>query len=597
MATHQTQGFTLDDSGKRIVVDPITRIEGHLRIEVNVDKDNVIRNAVSTGTMWRGLEVILKGRDPRDAWAFTERICGVCTGVHALASVRAVEDAIGIKIPKNANIIRNLMHATLYSQDHLVHFYHLHALDWVDIVSALKADPKRTSEIQQSISNHPNSSPAYFRDVQNRLKKFVEGGQLGIFANAYWGNPAYKLPPEVNLLATTHYLEALDFQKDIVKVQTIFGGKNPHPNWLVGGVPSPLNVDGTGAVGANNMALLNMVGDICDRTADFIDQVYIPDLLAIASYYKDWAKWGGGLSSQNVMSYGEFPEIPNDYSNASLGLPSGVIIGGDLKNVQDVDLKDPAQVQEWVTHSWYKYADESKGLHPFDGVTDASFVLGPNTKGSRTDIKEIDEGAKYSWVKSPRWKGHPVEVGPLARYLVAYARGRKDIKEQVDGALKALDVPLTALFSTLGRTAARGLECQWAAHRMKKYYADLIANIKAGDLATANMEKWEPSSWPVECKGAGPCEAPRGALGHWIKIKNTRIDLYQAVVPTTWNAGPRDAKGQIGPYEAALLNTPMAKPEQPVEILRTIHSFDPCLACASHVISPEGEELVSVKIR
>ena len=597
MAAYQTQGFTLDNSGKRIVVDPITRIEGHLRIEVNVDKDNVIRNAVSTGTMWRGLEVILKGRDPRDAWAFVERICGVCTGVHALASVRAVEDAIGIKIPKNANIIRNLMHSTLYAQDHLVHFYHLHALDWVDVVSALKADPKRTSEIQQSISDHPNSSPGYFREVQNRLKKFVESGQLGIFANAYWGHPAYKLPPEVNLLATTHYLEALDFQKDIVKIQTIFGGKNPHPNWLVGGVPSPLNVDGTGAVGANNMALLNFVGDICNRTAVFIDQVYIPDLLAIAGFYKDWAKWGGGLSSQNVMAYGEFPEIPNDYSDASLGLPSGVIIGGDLKNVQEVDVKDPNQVQEWVTHAWYKYADESKGLHPFDGVTEANFALGPNTKGTRTDIKELDEGAKYSWVKSPRWKGHAVEVGPLARYLVAYARGRQDIKEQVDGVLKALDVPISALFSTLGRTAARGLECQWAAHRMKKYYNDLIANIKAGDLATANMDHWEPSSWPTECKGAGRCEAPRGALGHWIKIKDTRIDLYQAVVPTTWNAGPRDAKGQIGPYEAALLNTPMAKPEQPVEILRTIHSFDPCLACASHVISPEGEELVSVTIR
>ncbi|HVN35855.1 MAG TPA: nickel-dependent hydrogenase large subunit [Casimicrobiaceae bacterium] len=597
MTVMQTQGFTLDNSGKRIVVDPITRIEGHLRIEVNVDKDNVIRNAVSTGTMWRGLEVILKGRDPRDAWAFTERICGVCTGVHALASVRAVEDAIGIKIPKNANIIRNLMHATLYAQDHLVHFYHLHALDWVDVVSALKADPKRTSEIQQSISSHPNSSPAYFRDVQNRLKKFVESGQLGIFANAYWGNPAYKLPPEVNLLATTHYLEALDFQREVVKIQTIFGGKNPHPNWLVGGVPSPLNVDGTGAVGANNMALLNMVGDIANRTATFIDEVYIPDLLAIAGYYKDWAKWGGGLSSQNLMAYGEFPEIPNDYSNNSLGLPSGVIIGGDLKNVMDVDLKDPGQIQEWVTHSWYKYTQEENGLHPFDGVTEPNFTLGPKTKGTRTNIQEIDESAKYSWVKSPRWKGQPVEVGPLARYVIAYARGRKDIKEQVDGALKVLDVPVTALFSTLGRTAARGLECQWAAHRMVKYYNDLIANIKAGDLATANMDKWEPSSWPAECKGAGPCEAPRGALGHWIKIKNTRIDLYQAVVPTTWNAGPRDAKGQIGPYEAALLNTPMAKPEQPVEILRTIHSFDPCLACASHVISPEGEELVAVKIR
>ena len=315
MPTIQTQGFTLDNSGRRIVVDPITRIEGHLRIEVNVDKDNVIRNAVSTGTMWRGLEVILKGRDPRDAWAFVERICGVCTGVHALASVRSVEDALGIKIPKNANIIRNLMHSTLYAQDHLVHFYHLHALDWVDVVSALKADPKKTSEIQQSISPWPNSSPGYFREVQSRLKKFVESGQLGIFANAYWGNPAYKLPPEVNLLATTHYLEALDFQKEIVKIQTIFGGKNPHPNWLVGGVPSPINVDGTGSIGAVNMATLNMVKDIVDRTIEFVDQVYIPDLLAIAGFYKDWAKWGGGLSSQNVMSYGEFPDIPNDYSN------------------------------------------------------------------------------------------------------------------------------------------------------------------------------------------------------------------------------------------------------------------------------------------
>ena len=593
---YQTQGFTLDDSGKRIVVDPITRIEGHLRIEVNVDKDNVIRNAVSTGTMWRGLEVILKGRDPRDAWAFTERICGVCTGVHALASVRAVEDAIGIKIPRNANIIRNLMHATLYAQDHLVHFYHLHALDWVDVVSALKADPRRTSEIQQSISSHPLSSPAYFRDVQNRLKKFVESGQLGIFANAYWGHPAYKLPPEVNLLATTHYLEALDFQKDIVKIQTIFGGKNPHPNWLVGGVPSALNVDSTGAVGAVNMALLNFVGDICNRTAEFIDNVYIPDLLAIAGFYKEWAKWGGGLSGQNVMAYGEFPETPNDYSNASLGMPSGVILNGDLKNVMDVDLKDPEQVQEWVTHSWYKYTDESKGLHPFDGETQPAFAIGPKTKGTRTDIQEIDESAKYSWVKSPRWKGNPVEVGPLARYVIAYARGRQDIKEQVDGALKALDVPITALFSTLGRTAARGLECQWAAQRMKKYHADLIANIKGGDLATANMEKWEPASWPAECKGAGPCEAPRGALGHWIKIKNTRIDSYQAVVPTTWNASPRDEQGTPGPYEASLLGNPVADSDKPLEVLRTVHSFDPCMACACHVLDADGQTVATVKV-
>jgi hydrogenase large subunit len=597
MPTIQTQGFTLDNSGRRVVVDPITRIEGHLRIEVNVDKDNVIRNAVSTGTMWRGLEVILKGRDPRDAWAFVERICGVCTGVHALASVRSVEDALGIKIPKNANTIRNLMHATLYAQDHLVHFYHLHALDWVDIVSALKADPKATSDIQQKISPWPNSSPGYFREVQSRLKKFVDSGQLGIFANAYWGSPAYKLPAEVNLLATAHYLEALDFQKEIVKIQTIFGGKNPHPNWLVGGVPSPINIDGTGAIGAVNMVNLNMVKDICDRTIQFIDQVYIPDLLAIASYYKDWAKIGGGLANQNVMSYGDFPNIPNDYSDKSLLMKAGVILGGDLKKIYEVDLKDPEQVQEWVTHSWYKYPDENKGLHPFDGVTDPQFVLGPGTKGTKTNIEWVDESAKYSWVKAPRWKGHAVEVGPLARYIVGYARGDKEMTEQINLVLKTLDVPVTALFSTLGRTAARGLEAQWAAHKMRYFYDQLITNIKSGDLATANVEKWEPSTWAAEAKGVAPVEAPRGALAHWVKVKNGRIDSYQCVVPTTWNGSPRDAKNQIGAYEASLLNTPMVKADQPLEILRTIHSFDPCLACATHVMSPEGEEIVSVKVR
>jgi hydrogenase large subunit len=597
MAILETQGFKLDNSGRRIVVDPITRIEGHLRIEVNVDAKNVITNAVSTGTMWRGLEVILKGRDPRDAWAFTERICGVCTGVHAMASVRSVEDALGIKIPDNANIIRNLMHATLYAQDHLVHFYHLHALDWVDVVSALGADPKRTSELAQSISSWPNSSPGYYRDLQSRLKKFVESGQLGPFRNGYWGHPGYRLPAEANLMAVGHYLEALDFQRQIVKIQTIFGGKNPHPNWLVGGVPSPINVEHTGAVGAINMERLNMVSKIIDDTNAFINQVYIPDLLAIASFYKEWGALGGGLSSQNVMSYGDFPDTANDYSAKSLLFPRGAIIGGDLKNIQAIDLKDPAQIQEFVQHSWYKYADESKGLHPFDGVTDPDFQLGPKTRGTKTDIQELDEGAKYSWVKSPRFKGQPMEVGPLARYIVGYAQGNPEFKDPVDMVLKKLDVPLKAIFSTLGRTAARGLECQWAAGKMRYFFDKLMANIKAGKLDTANVEKWEPSTWPKEAKGVGFVEAPRGALGHWIHIKDTRIENYQCIVPTTWNAGPRDGKNQIGAYEAALLNTPMAKPDQPLEILRTIHSFDPCLACATHVISPEGEEVAHVTVR
>ena len=595
-STTTPNGFNLDDSGQRVVVDPVCRIEGHLRIEVNVDENNVIRNAVSTGNMWRGLEVILKGRDPRDAWAFTERICGVCTGVHALQSVRGVEDALGIEIPTNANHIRNLMMLAQYVHDHVVHFYHLHALDWVDVVSALDADPNATSQLQQSISNWPKSSPGYFRDVQNKIKRFVESGQLGPFANAYWGSPAYKLPPEANLMAVTHYLEALDFQKEIVKVHTIFGGRNPHPNWLVGGMPCSININDTGAVGAVNMTWLNQVSDIIDACIAFNDQVYIPDLKAIASFYKDW-NYGGGLSSTNLLSYGEFPEFANNHTNQSLMLPQGAILDGDLGNVHDVDVRDPEQVQEFVAHSWYKYPQPDAGLHPWDGVTEPNFELGPNTKGSKTNIEQLDESAKYSWIKSPRWRGNAMEVGPLSRYVIAYARGDEEIKAQVDGLLSDLGLPLEAIFSTLGRTAARGLESSWASHKMRYVFDKMMDNIKAGDTATANMDNWEPETWPADTKGVGFGEAPRGALGHWVHIRDARIHNYQCVVPTTWNASPRDPAGNIGAYEAALLGTPMADPEQPLEILRTVHSFDPCLACSTHVISHDGKELTRVKVR
>jgi hydrogenase large subunit len=596
MTAYETQGFKIDDSGKRVVVDPVTRIEGHLRVEVNLDKDNVIRNAVSTGTMWRGLEVILKGRDPRDAWAFTERICGVCTGTHALTSVRAVEDALGIKIPENANTIRNIMQLTLQVHDHLVHFYHLHALDWVDVVSALKADPKATAELAQSISPWPMASRGYYTDLQNRIKKFVESGQLGPFMNGYWGNPAYKLPPEANLMAVGHYLQALDFQKEIVKIHTIFGGKNPHPNWLVGGMPCAINVNDTGAVGAINMERLNMVTSIIDQAVEFIEQVYIPDLLAIAGFYKGWL-YGGGLSSQNVMSYGDIPEYANDYSAKSLLLPRGAIINGDLSKIHEVDLTDPEQIQESVDHSWYTYPEGTKALHPWAGITSPKFELGPKTKGTKTNIESFDEGAKYSWIKAPRWRGNAMEVGPLARYIIGYAQNNPEFKEPVEAVLKKLDVPVTALFSTLGRTAARGLECQWAVHKLKHFQEKLIAAIKAGDTATANTANWDPSTWPKEAKGAGFTEAPRGALGHWIVIKDGKIDNYQAVVPTTWNGSPRDSKGQIGAFEAALMNTPLAKADQPLEILRTLHSFDPCLACSTHVMSPDGAEMTRVKVR
>ena len=580
-------------SETRIVVDPLTRIEGHLRVQAIMGEDGKLADAYSTGTMWRGLEVILKGRDPRDAWAFVERICGVCTGIHALAAVRSVEDAIGIKIPKNANIIRNLINATLYTQDHVTHFYQLHALDWVDVVSALSADPRETAAIQAKISpHHQLNGVGYFSDIQKRLKDFVATGQLSIFKNGYWGHPAMKLPPAVNLLATAHYLEALDFQREVIKVHTILGGKNPHPNYLVGGVPCPINISGSGSAGNGlNEITLNYIRDIAKYAVEFVNNVYIPDLKAIASFYPEWTKVGG---YKNFLCFGDFPEIENVWDNKSLQMPAGAILDGKLTEVMPVNVKDPAEIQEFVDHSWFKYADGKKGLHPWDGDTVPNYELPKGAEGTRTKFSWLTTNGKYSWVKAPRWKGRAMEVGPLARLAVGIGLNIPHVKEPALALLKELNLPLEAALSTLGRTAARGLECIWTANKMVEYTDALTANIKAGDEAAANMDKWEPSTWPKECKGAGLCEAPRGALGHWCVIKNGKLANWQAIVPTTWNASPRSDDGEVAPFEACLRGTPIADPKRPVEILRTIHSFDPCLACASHLYSADGKEITKV---
>jgi hydrogenase large subunit len=588
---------------QRVVVDPITRIEGHLRIEAETDASNHITHASSAGTMVRGIELILRGRDPRDAWAFAQRICGVCTLVHGIASVRAVENALNYEIPPNAQLIRNLMIAAQYVHDHVMHFYHLHALDWVDVVSALKADPKATSQLAQTVSpSYPKSSPGYFADVQNRLKTFIESGQLGIFANGYWGHPAYKLPPEANLMAVAHYLDALAWQRQVAKLHAIFGGKNPHPNFLVGGVPCAISVhpghegqgNGPHFRGGEGATALNMVGlskvqDVIRQMRDFVDQVYVPDTLAIAGFYKDWATKGEGIG--NFLTYGDFPEKSMS-DPASYMIPTGAILNRDLSIIHPVDLNAENEVQEFVAHSWYDYSvGKDKGLHPYKGETELHYT------GPKPPYDHLDTEASYSWLKSPRWQGKPMEVGPLARVLMLYAKGHEQTKELVGMTLKKLDVPVTALYSTLGRTAARTLETKIIADAMQGWYDQLIANIKAGDVKTFNETSWEPSSWPATAKGVGLTEAPRGALAHWIVIKDGRIDNYQAVVPSTWNAGPRDAQGQDGPYEAALKGHHLYDPMQPIEILRTIHSFDPCIACAVHVTDPDGEELVKVKIR
>ena len=578
---------------KRIVVDPVTRIEGHLRIEAEIDEQGAIHAAYSSGTTVRGVELILEGRDPREAWAFAQRICGVCTLVHGIASVRAVENALHYDIPANANLIRNLMIAAQYAHDHVMHFYHLHALDWVDVVSALEADPAATSTLAQSISSYARSSPGYFADAQKRLKAFVDGGQLGIFAGGYWGHPEYKLPPEANLMAVAHYLDALAWQREVVKLHAIFGGKNPHPNFLVGGAPAPVSAGpdaaGGSAVTAVNIVTLTAIRDVIAKMRAFVDEVYLPDTLAIAGFYKDWFQRGEGLG--NFMTFGEFPADGGADATKRL-LPAGVILGRDLSHIEPVDLGDPAQVQEFVAHSWYDYSGGGNvGLHPYEGETTLNYS-GPKPPYARLEVEK-----SYSWLKAPRWRGKAVEVGPLARVLMLYASGHQPTKDLAAAALKRLDLPLEAMFSTLGRTAARTLETKLVADQMDGWLDALVANIKNGDSAVHNPAKWEPSSWPREARGVGFMEAPRGALAHWVVIRDGKIANYQAVVPSTWNAGPRDPTGQPGAYEAALADRHrLAVPTQPLEIQRTIHSFDPCIACAVHVNDPNGEELTRIEV-
>jgi hydrogenase large subunit len=570
----------------RVVVDPVTRIEGHLRIEAATDAEGRITEAWSAGTMVRGLEIILRGRDPRDAWALAQRICGVCTLVHGIASVRAVEDALAIEIPRNASLVRNLMIGAQYVHDHVMHFYHLHALDWVDVVSALQADPAATSALAQSISGYARSSPGYFADVQKRVKGLVESGQLGIFAGAYWGHPAYKLPAEANLMAVAHYLDALAWQRDVAALHAIFGGKNPHPNFLVGGVPNPIDLDSDSAF---NTKRLSQVQDIITRMRQFVDEVYVPDTLAIAGFYKDWATQGEGLG--NFLCYGDFPS-GSIFDIGSFMVPRGVIVNRDLSRIEPLDLDDPAQIQEFVSHAYYDYSGgKSQGLHPYDGETTLNYT------GPTPPYEQLEVEASYSWLKSPRWRGLPVEVGPLARMLMLVATGNDQAKELVEKTLYTLELPLVALYSTLGRTAARTLETKIFADAMQGWYDQLVANIKAGDTKTFDQSRWEPSTWPRTARGAGFMEAPRGALGHWIVIEDGRIANYQAVVPSTWNAGPRDASGRSGAYEAALAGHLLHDPKQPVEILRTIHSFDPCIACAVHVAGPGEEQSLSVQVR
>ncbi|PKN29196.1 MAG: hydrogenase 2 large subunit [Deltaproteobacteria bacterium HGW-Deltaproteobacteria-21] len=544
--------------GTKITIDPITRIEGHLRIEVEVAGGKVV-NAWSSGQMFRGIEMILQGRDPKDAHHFVQRSCGVCTYTHALSSVRAVESAAKIRIPENARILRNLLHGAQFQQDHIVHFYHLHALDWVDIVSALKADLPKTAALSDNVSNASWGGTAYFKGVQQRLQTFVDSGQLGPFNNAYWGHPAYKLTPEANLMAAAHYIEALRLQAKSARMHAIFGGKNPHLQSLV--------VGGITSVGDLTPDRVSQFLYIWKETQDFVKNVYIPDLMAVASFYKDWGAIGG---TTNFLAWGDLPQ--GEKEPESLFMPRGVIMKRDLKGVK---MAEQEKVTEHVAHAWY---EEGAPKHPYQG----------ETRPKHGDYKP--EG-KYSWFKAPRYEGEPCEVGPLARVLVAYAKGKPEIKLAVDAALTKLAVPVDALFSTLGRTAARGLETVVIGDAMEGWIMELVGRLKDGDLKT--YQPWDMPSGTI--RGFGLNDVSRGALGHWVEIKDKKISNYQYVVPSTWNLCPRDEKGKKGPVEEALIGTPVEDPKRPVEVLRTVHSFDPCIACGVHVIDPDSNQVYKVR--
>ncbi len=577
---------------KHIIVDPITRIEGHLRIEAIIDENNKIVDAYSSSTMFRGIETILKGRDPRDCGLMAMRICGVCTGTHYQRSIEAVEDAFKITIPKNARLVRNLIQGALYVHDHLVHFYHLHALDFVDVLSATKADPEKAAEEAvkwAKVAGHKPyiSAAADFKAVQDRVVKFAKQGRLGIFGNGYWGNKHYKLTPEQNLIGVAHYLKALDIQRDLAKMQAIFGGKNPHPQSIVvGGVTCVQDIQ--------NPARIALFKQLLKDGMEFIKGAYLPDVYMAGTAYADEATdkeatykgvggTGGGLLS--YMSYGDFRLDDTGFYNAKTLFPSGLVFDGDITKAYDLD---PSKITEDVTHSWY---EGDKPLHPYDGETIPHYT-GLEKKEDGYAYLKTDE--KYSWIKSPRYDGKPVEVGPLARMVVGYVRGDARIKKYVDNFLKRSGLPITVLFSTIGRTAARAIETELMGDVMMEWVDELAKNVASGDLST--WTEFDFDEVAADTKGMGLAEAPRGSLGHWVRIKDGKVTNYQAVVPSTWNAGPRDAKGQMGAYEASLIGTKVANPEEPLEIIRTIHSFDPCIACAVHVLDTKGKELAVYKV-
>ncbi|WP_122820329.1 nickel-dependent hydrogenase large subunit [Varibaculum vaginae] len=572
---------------EKVVIDPFTRIEGHLRIEMETS-GNQIKKAWSVSTQFRGIETIVQNRDPRDVWAFVQRICGVCTSVHAMASITAVENAIGSNPPENARLIRSLVLGSQEIQDHVIHFYHLHALDFVNVPNAAKADPAKAVEFAQSIgSKWRGNNLKRFTEVRDTIQKVLDSGQLSVFTGGYWDHPDYRLPPEADLMCVAHYLDALEFQRSMIRINTVFGGKNPHPNFLVGGMACSIDPKSSESI---NQVQLDQVKTWIDEIIEFVNDCYYPDVIALAGVYKDY--FDIGATHANYLAVGlagsMFAGDPNKsrLKSPHTAIKPGVIFNGDLTKVHPFD---PHKIEEFISSAWYEYSvGDDKGLTPDKGETTVKYT------GPQPPFEWLGDSDKYTWSKAPRYDGKPMQVGPVARMVLAYAQGYEPVKKLLDEAMQTLGITPNQINSTMGRTFARAAEATVSAALLREDYNALVENIKQGDIDVFDASKWEPSRWPTEAQGYAFIEVARGNLSHWVAIKNKKVERYQAVVPTTWLAGGRDAKGVTGPYEESLMGTgthPLVDPQAPLEPMRTIHSYDPCMSCGVHVLDPEGNLL------
>lgn len=541
-----SQSNAMNGTGNRLIVDPVTRIEGHLKVEVELENDHV-KNAWVSTQLYRGIEQILKGRPPEDAPLFTQRACGVCTNTHALTSIRAIENALDIEVPPLAGLMRNLILSALVVHDHLVHYYHLHGLDWIDMAAATKADPGKAAAIVDKTSNR-GGDPADLYIVRKRLNDFVGTGQLGFLENAYFlgGNEAYRFSPEENLIMSAHYLEGLRVQLKLARAMALFAGKNPHAQSMV--------VGGMTCYDSLKPEVVTHFRSLWEETKEFVENAMMPDIVMMAKRFPESWKYG---RTENFFDFSDFydPSTGKDPY-----FRSGVLWGNDLDSAEKLDID---KIDEHVARSWYKGDDV---LKPYDGVTDPKYT-------------NYEDKEKYSWSKAPRYKTEAMETGPLARRAIAYARGESETKKMLDDVFAKTGMESEHLFSTMGRTVSRVVETAMLTRRMKGWIDEVDERVKSGDDKI--YRKW---TMPDEAKGVGMCCVTRGGLSHWIRIKDKKIENFQMVVPSTWNLGPRCKEGKLSPAEQSLIGCPCPDPDRPVEILRTIHSFDPCIACSVHLV-------------